>query len=823
MVTGPSAAYVADFQLQYPLTISASPAADGTTAATPPSAGGYYNLGAVVAINATANSDYTFTGWTGNVASPSSASTTVTMTQAQTVVANFTAAAPPSPVTVFAPLQGATNVSTITSLTWGAVTGATSYAVYLGTSSPPPLAFAYTTGTTYSPAMSPGTTYYWQVAAANAFGSTLSAIWSFTTAPQTAGVTIQTSPSGLQFSVDSGAEQTAPQTLNLSQGTHTLAVATTQASAGATLGVTLTVNATISLTGTSGYPATGTAALTGGITDSGTFSATIPTSALESTNATFPYTLTLKSGTMAGNLTLPVAAIIESSSGTGTATVTSAFGSYSGDTGSFNLSGSGGIGASGITLTFSGIGMIATGMQSLYLFTGWSDGGAASHNITVGSSAATYTASFATQYLLTTAVSPAGAGSVVANPSSGGYYNAGTSVQLTASANAGYQFSNWTGDISGSMNPQSITMNAAHSVTANFGTQSSCSFALTPAAASLPATGTSTVETCPNNSGQPNCGVTPELPLNFTVTPSAVCGTWTATSSNPEFLQITSGASGGGAGAVGFALLSNTHNGPQNYTLTVTSGTASATYPVTEAGSGDSQVYREVYALYEQLLGRDPDSPGLAFWSGSGGASLGQMADSFLTSPEDFDSDFAVVAAYQAATGAPPTYAQFTAAVASVQGGTQKVGGLFNSLIGSNYTVATLYQNLLNRQPSASEVNTAGDAGLAGWFEYLIGYPGATTPVSAPNNEFQSTGIYQTTLAADHTNALYVQMIYYVTVSRDPDAAGLAFWTGIANSGGPGILFQGSAGYSTRIQILGPGTPNQGFIGSLEFQGLFAN
>ena len=96
-------------------------------------------------------------------------------------------------------------------------------------------------------------------------------------------------------------------------------------------------------------------------------------------------------------------------------------------------------------------------------------------------------------------------------------------------------------------------------------------------------------------------------------------------------------------------------------------------------------------------------------------------------------------------------------------------------------------------------------------------------PVSAANNEFQSTGIYQTTLAADHTNGLYVQMIYYVTLSRDPDPAGFAFWLGVANSGGPGVLFQGSAGYGTRIQILGPGTPTQGFIGSPEFQGLFAN
>ena len=39
----------------------------------------------------------------------------------------------------------------------------------------------------------------------------------------------------------------------------------------------------------------------------------------------------------------------------------------------------------------------------------------------------------------------------------------------------------------------------------------SCSLNLSAGGASLPATGTSTVETCPNSSGQPNCGVTPHV------------------------------------------------------------------------------------------------------------------------------------------------------------------------------------------------------------------------------------------------------------------------------------------------------------------------
>ena len=42
------------------------------------------------------------------------------------------------------------------------------------------------------------------------------------------------------------------------------------------------------------------------------------------------------------------------------------------------------------------------------------------------------------------------AGSVTANPpSTDGYYASGASVQLTATANLGYQFTGWTGDLSG--------------------------------------------------------------------------------------------------------------------------------------------------------------------------------------------------------------------------------------------------------------------------------------------------------------------------------------------------------------------------------------
>ncbi|MBN1675655.1 MAG: chitobiase/beta-hexosaminidase C-terminal domain-containing protein, partial [Kiritimatiellae bacterium] len=58
-------------------------------------------------------------------------------------------------------------------------------------------------------------------------------------------------------------------------------------------------------------------------------------------------------------------------------------------------------------------------------------------------------------------------GTVSKNPSST-YYDNGTSVQLTATPNAGYTFTGWSGALSGTANPASLTMNANKSVTANF-------------------------------------------------------------------------------------------------------------------------------------------------------------------------------------------------------------------------------------------------------------------------------------------------------------------------------------------------------------------
>jgi len=74
-----------------------------------------------------------------------------------------------------------------------------------------------------------------------------------------------------------------------------------------------------------------------------------------------------------------------------------------------------------------------------------------------------------TQYTLT--VSTVGSGTVTLNPS-GGTYNADTQVQLTAVPDSFAEFSGWSGDLSGSDNPATITMDSDKNVTATFMTDS---------------------------------------------------------------------------------------------------------------------------------------------------------------------------------------------------------------------------------------------------------------------------------------------------------------------------------------------------------------
>jgi uncharacterized repeat protein (TIGR02543 family) len=102
-----------------------------------------------------------------------------------------------------------------------------------------------------------------------------------------------------------------------------------------------------------------------------------------------------------------------------------------------------------------------------YTFTSWSGDAVGSTNpLTVTMDAVkNITANFSlNSYALNvTAVN----GVVVKNPDQV-TYNHGTSVQLTATADASYQFISWSGDATGSVNPLNVTMNSVKNITANF-------------------------------------------------------------------------------------------------------------------------------------------------------------------------------------------------------------------------------------------------------------------------------------------------------------------------------------------------------------------
>jgi hypothetical protein len=121
------------------------------------------------------------------------------------------------------------------------------------------------------------------------------------------------------------------------------------------------------------------------------------------------------------------------------------------------------LGAGQYTLSATSPQVSALGDQEA-VFNSWSDGGALSHTITVGSSNLAITGSFTTQYQLT---ANAGSGGTIAAVS--GFYSPGTVVNLTATPNTGFVFHNWAGPVASPASATTtVTMSQAETVVANF-------------------------------------------------------------------------------------------------------------------------------------------------------------------------------------------------------------------------------------------------------------------------------------------------------------------------------------------------------------------
>jgi hypothetical protein len=107
--------------------------------------------------------------------------------------------------------------------------------------------------------------------------------------------------------------------------------------------------------------------------------------------------------------------------------------------------------AAGTSHTIAVAATQSLGSGAQLAFSAWSDGGAVSHTVTAPSAATTCTATFVTQYYLTTGATTGG----FVLPASG-YFTAGSTVSVAAYVNTNqpYNFTNFSGALSGSASPQ---------------------------------------------------------------------------------------------------------------------------------------------------------------------------------------------------------------------------------------------------------------------------------------------------------------------------------------------------------------------------------
>lgn len=111
-------------------------------------------------------------------------------------------------------------------------------------------------------------------------------------------------------------------------------------------------------------------------------------------------------------------------------------------------------------------------------FSSWSDGGESDHLVVVPATHVTYTETLGLSYTLSVTASPVSGGTVTVpffslRDSSGDpIVPTGTVVPISATANAGYAFTTWTGPVADASNPSTtVTMTGPIAVTANFAAQ----------------------------------------------------------------------------------------------------------------------------------------------------------------------------------------------------------------------------------------------------------------------------------------------------------------------------------------------------------------
>jgi len=224
-ITVPSSGgtYTANFRTQYSLATAVNPAGGGTVS---PSGANWYESGQSVTLSATASSDYSFSGWAGDLAGSANPASLI-MNGPKSVTAQFTAI--PETITVPNTPDGPTSGTTGSSYTFstgGSVSN-------LGQGHSPEYRFdwgdgtysGWSSSTTASKTWSSGGSYAVKAQARCKLHPEVMSGWSSALSVAiTLPYTVTTSPSGRQVVVD-GSPYTAAYTFNWTPGSaHTLAV-----------------------------------------------------------------------------------------------------------------------------------------------------------------------------------------------------------------------------------------------------------------------------------------------------------------------------------------------------------------------------------------------------------------------------------------------------------------------------------------------------------------------------------------------------------------------------------------------------------------------
>jgi len=442
---------VANFTpIQYTVTTSSSPTAGGTT-----SGGGTYNSGQSVTVTATANSGYTFANWTeGSTVISTNASYTFSISSNRTLIANFTTL-PYTVTTSSSPTAGGTTSG------GGTYTFSQSVTVTANANS----GFSFVNWTEGSTVVSTNSSYPFTINSNRTLVANFTAIQytvSTLSNPSIGGTTsgsgtfnsgqsitvIATPNSGYSF-----VNWTEGGTIVSTSASYTFSITSSRSLVAnfALIQFTVTTNSNPTAGGTtsaggtfnSGQSVTVTATANSGYN----FINWTEGSTVVSTNASYTFTITANRNLVA-NFAIVFYTVTTSSNPTAGGT-TSGGATYS----------------SGTSVT------VTATPNSGYNFVNWTDGSTIvstnlSYTFTITSSRS-LVANFAlTQFTVTTSSNPSAGGTTTG----GGSFNPGQSVTVTATANGGFNFVNWTEGVTvvSTSASYNFTVNSNRDLVANF-------------------------------------------------------------------------------------------------------------------------------------------------------------------------------------------------------------------------------------------------------------------------------------------------------------------------------------------------------------------